>query len=74
MFRLGGIPGSAVAGHESNGNEGGVESGLQSVFSRGKLPPDVGDIGSLAVNGEDVAVAVEGGEVLMLSPKARLRV
>jgi len=43
---------------------------LQSVFSRGKLPPDVGDIGSLAVNGRDVAVAVEGGEVLLLSPKA----
>ena len=42
---------------------------LQSVFSRGTLPDDVGDIGSLAVQGRDVAVAVEGGEVLLLSPK-----
>lgn len=46
-----------------------VEEGLQSVFSRGKLPPDVGDIGSLAVQGRNVAVAVEGGEVLMLLPR-----
>jgi hypothetical protein len=45
------------------------EEGLQSVFSRGKLPPDVGDIGSLAVQGRNVAVAVEGGEVLMLLPR-----
>jgi hypothetical protein len=40
---------------------------LQSVFSRGKLPLDVGDIGSLAVHGRNVAVAAEGGEVLLLS-------
>ena len=46
-----------------------VEKGLQSVFSRGTLPPDVGDIGSLAVQGRNVAVAVEGGEVLMLLPR-----
>ena len=45
------------------------EKRLHSVFSRGKLPPDVGDIGSLAVLGRNVAVAVDGGEVLMLSPK-----
>jgi len=45
------------------------ESKLHSVFSRGALPQDVGDIGSLAVHGRDVAVAVEGGEVLLLSPK-----
>ena len=40
---------------------------LQSVFSRGKLPHDVGDVGSLAVQDGYVAVAVGGGEVLMLS-------
>ncbi|KAL3807161.1 hypothetical protein ACHAXA_011362 [Cyclostephanos tholiformis] len=40
---------------------------LQSVFSRGKLPMDAGDIGSLAVYGRNVAVAAEGGEVLLLS-------
>ena len=45
------------------------ESKLHSVFSRGALPHDVGDVGSLAVHGRDVAVAVEGGEVLLLSPK-----
>ena len=45
------------------------ESKLHSVFSRGALPHDVGDIGSLAVHGRDVAVAVEGGEVLLLSPE-----
>jgi hypothetical protein len=44
-----------------------VESPLQLVFSRGKLPMDVGDIGSLAVHGRNVAVAAEGGEVLLLS-------
>lgn len=56
---------------------------LQSVYSRGKLPHDVGgDIGSLAVqqqqlhsnNNENVvavAVAVEGGEVLLLSQGLR---
>ena len=44
------------------------ESKLHSVFSRGTLP-NLGDIGSLAVHGRDVAVAVEGGEVLLLSPK-----
>jgi hypothetical protein len=42
------------------------ESSPQSVFSRGRLPMDVGDIGSLAVHGRNVAVAA-GGEVLLLS-------
>ena len=44
------------------------EESLRSVFSRGRLPPDAGDIGSLAVQGRNVAVAVESGEVLLLSP------
>ena len=48
----------------------GDECKLHSVFSRGTLPQNLGDIGSLAVHGgRDVAVAVEGGEVLLLSPK-----
>ena len=38
-------------------------------MTRGTLPQDVGDIGSLAVHGRDIAVAVEGGEALLLSPK-----
>ena len=46
------------------------EGGEGVLFSRGKLPIDVGDIGSLAVHGRNnnVAVAVEGGEVLLLTP------
>ena len=43
---------------------------LHSVFHRGKLPEDHGDAGSVAVLGDRVAVAGEGGEVLILSPKA----
>ena len=59
--------GTSTANNSSTDTEGGV---LQSVFSRGKLPTDVGDIGSLAVHGRNnnVAVAVEGGEVLLLTP------
>lgn len=40
---------------------------LQPVFSRGKLPLDVGDVGSVATYGKHVAIATEGGEVLLLS-------
>ena len=72
MFQLG----QQVAGggrrsdHHASEKKSSDESMLlQSVFSRGTLPDDVGDIGSLAVRGRDVAVAVEGGEVLLLSPK-----
>ena len=72
MFQLG----QQVAGggrrsdHHASEKKSSDESMLlQSVFSRGTLPDDVGDIGSLAVQGRDVAVAVEGGEVLLLSPK-----
>ena len=50
----------------SNGNDG----TLHSVFHRGKLPEDHGDAGSVTVLGDLVAVAGEGGEVLILSPKA----
>ncbi len=42
-------------------------SSLQSVYSRGTFP-DLGDVGSLAVNGRNVACATEGGAVLLLSP------
>ena len=42
---------------------------LQSVYSRGTFPEEVGDVGTLAVNGRNnVAVATEGGEVFLLSP------
>ena len=60
MFRLG--PGGSV--------DGGSEGRPQSVFSRGKLPVDAGDVGCLAVanGGREVAAAVDGGEVLLLSP------
>jgi hypothetical protein len=43
---------------------------LHSVFNRGKLPDDHGDVGSLAVMNNHVAVAGEGGEILILSPQA----
>jgi WD40 repeat protein len=43
---------------------------LRSVFSRGKLPDGSGDVGSMAVNSDQVAVTVEGGEVLILQPKS----
>jgi WD40 repeat protein len=44
------------------------DGSLQSVFNRGKLPDDTGDIGSLAVQNGYAAIAMEGGEVLLLSP------
>jgi WD40 repeat protein len=40
---------------------------LQPVFSRGKLPIDVGDVGGVATCGKHVAFATEGGDVLLLS-------
>lgn len=44
-------------------------SKLRSVFSRGKLP-DAGDVGSMAVHSTHVAVTVEGGEVIVLTPQS----
>lgn len=38
------------------------------VYSRGKLPEDCGDAGTLATQDQFVAVAVDGGEVLILTP------
>jgi len=66
MFQIGAVKDVAVAG-DSNRNDS--DEILQSVLSRGKLPPDVGDIGSLTVSRRNVAVAVQGGEVLLLSPQ-----
>ena len=43
---------------------------LRSVFSRGKLPDGSGDVGSMAVHSDQVAVTVEGGEVIILQPKS----
>ena len=54
-----------VDGRSSSGEDNGEREG---VFSRGRLPDDAGDVGSVAVGaGGQVAIAVEGGEVLMLS-------
>mmetsp|Transcript_12814 Transcript_12814/g.23187 ORF Transcript_12814/g.23187 Transcript_12814/m.23187 type:complete len:107 (+) Transcript_12814:362-682(+) len=39
------------------------------VFSRGKLPPECGDVGRIAVDNDHVAAAVGGGEILLLKPK-----
>jgi len=39
-----------------------------SVLSRGHLPMDCGDAGCIAVQGSNVAVAVDGGDVLLLQP------
>lgn len=38
------------------------------VYSRGYLPDDCGDARCIAVSGPQVAVAVDGGEVLLLEP------
>jgi len=43
---------------------------LRSVFSRGKLPDGSGDVGSMAVHSNQVAVTVEGGEVIVLTPQS----
>jgi len=67
-FILSGGEGSNAISMFQISNSEESSSSLQSVFSRGKFPADVGDVGSLAVNGRNVAVATEGGEVLLLSP------
>lgn len=41
-----------------------------SVYSRGYLPDDCGDAGCVAVHGSYVAVAVDGGEILVLEPRS----
>eukprot|EP00978_Attheya_sp_CCMP212_P049146 scaffold622956_cov67-Attheya_sp.AAC.2 len=40
-----------------------------TVYSRGKLPPECGDVGRIAVDNDHVAAAVGGGEILLLKPK-----
>eukprot|EP00536_Pseudo-nitzschia_multiseries_P005427 jgi/Psemu1/295884/fgenesh1_pm.101_\ len=42
-----------------------------SLFSRGKLPTDCGGSGSIAVNGKQVAVAIDQGEIILLEPTTR---
>ncbi len=39
-----------------------------SLCSRGKLPADCGDSGCIAINGKQVAVTVDQGEILLLEP------
>ncbi len=41
-----------------------------SVFSRGCLPDKLGgDVGSIAIHGSNAAIAVDGGNILILSPQ-----
>ncbi len=40
------------------------------VYSRGYLPEDCGDAGCIARHGSNLAVAVDGGEVLILEPRS----
>jgi WD40 repeat protein len=47
-----------------------ASASLRSVFSRGKLPDGSGDVGSMAVHSNQVAVTVEGGEVIVLTPQS----
>jgi hypothetical protein len=41
-----------------------------SLFSRGKLPIDCGNAGCIAVNGNQVAVTVDQGEIIILEPSS----
>ena len=69
-FILSGGEGSnAISMFQLNNREGSSSSSsLQSMFCRGSFPLGVGDVGSLAVDGRNVAVATESGELLLLSP------
>lgn len=42
-----------------------------SVYSRGSLPRDCGDVGCIVSSGCSAAIAVDGGEVLLIEPKAQ---
>jgi WD40 repeat protein len=48
----------------------GMRRNEESLFSRGKLPVDCGDSGCIAVNGKQVAVAVDQGEIMILEPSS----
>jgi hypothetical protein len=71
-------PNDPVTAADANANAdadavggGDRDNTLSSSFyhSRGKLPGDCGDAGCIAVRNRDtVAVAVEGGEILLLAP------
>ena len=47
-----------------------MSADLCSVTSRGKLPDGCGDVGSMAVQSNQIAVTVEGGEVIVLTPQS----
>ena len=51
-----------------------IVSQPSTLFSRGKLPIDCGESGSIAVNGKQVAVAVDQGEIIILEPSRRVQV
>jgi hypothetical protein len=52
-------------GHQT---EEGDPTKSSSFYSRGKFPVDCGDAGCIAVDGENVAVSVDDGEIFMLAP------
>ncbi|CAJ1959124.1 unnamed protein product [Cylindrotheca closterium] len=54
--------------HDVPAKEDKREISSRMLYSRGKLPVDCGDAGCIAVNDNKVAVSVDGGEILILSP------
>jgi hypothetical protein len=46
---------------------------VATLFSRGRLPIDCGDTGSIAVHGNRVAVTVDQGEVLFLETNQKAK-
>ena len=54
--------------NQGKGNNSSNDMKESSFYSRGRLPDDCGDAGCIAVNEESVAISVEDGEILLLSP------
>ncbi|KAL7496953.1 hypothetical protein ACHAWT_008813 [Skeletonema menzelii] len=66
----GGENSHAISMFQEHEDTSDASSRLRSVFSRGKLPDGSGDVGSMAVHSNHVAVTVEGGEVIILTPQS----
>jgi len=71
QFILTGGDGSRSLSMFRNKDSDGSKEQLISVYSRGKLPADCGDAGSLATQGRRVAAVVDGGEILLLTPQIK---
>jgi len=74
LFLLTGGQGSSSVsmyqmGYQNNNHASSISQ--SSLFSRGKLPVDSGDSGCIAVNGKQVAVAVDQGEIIILEPSTQ---